>query len=244
MKRKGEDYYVTNFPLENMNDSSTGVEITESGNDIVLNGTDTAIPTVTVKPSSPTPTPTPQPSQPAQKRTQALNLKYGLNLKRPVGSKLTQRASGARTPVTFTSSNPKVARIHKTTGKITCVGVGTAVITAKAAESSQYKAASKKVKIIVVPKKVGVKSVTSKKKVQAVVKSGSTAKGNDGYQIQYRNNGRTKTIKIMTGKALTKTLKGLKSGKSLKVRIRAYKRVNGKTYFGNYSSWKTLKRVR
>lgn len=142
-----------------------------------------------------TPTGTPEPIQTLQPKTeQTLKLQYEKQFKREVGSVLTQTITGAKTAVVFESSNPKAAKVDKSSGVITCVGVGKAVITAKAEESSQYKAARKSVTTVVIPK---------------------TAK-----------------------------IKFLKSGKAFKARIRAYKKADGKTYFGKYSPWKTIKKVR
>lgn len=192
-------------------------------------------PTVTV-------TPAPKP-----KSTQKLSLKYdskNKKIKRKVGSKLTQKVTGAKTKVTFSSSNPKVAKINKNSGVIRFVGVGKAVITAKAAESSQYKAASKKTTIYVIPKTAGVKSLKSNRKGQVTIKGGNKAKDNNGYQIQYKHNGKTRKILVKGRKSITKTFKNLRSKKPFKVRMRAYKKVGGKIYYGKYGKWKTLKKVR
>lgn len=190
----------------------------------------------------PTQTPTPQP-----KTAQVLKTKYDSEdrqLKKQVGSTLTQKVTGAKTAVTFTSSNPKVAKVNKTSGAITCVGVGKAIITAKAEESSQYKATQKSVTIVVIPKTAGIKSLKSNKTGRVTLKSTGKANGNDGYQIQYKHNGKNKKVSVKSSKSITKIFKNLKSGKAFKVRIRAYKKVGNKTYYGKYSSWKTLKKVR
>lgn len=92
------------------------------------------------------------------------------------------------------------------------------------------------------PKKVGVKSVKSTKRGRAVVTSSTTIAGNDGYQIQYKNKGIIRTISVKTSKRFViKTLTGLKSGTKVQVRIRAYKKVGGKTIYGPYSNWKSTK---
>ncbi len=181
-----------------------------------------------------------------QKTEQIIENEYSETVKKPIGSKFTQVVTGANTEVTFESSNPDVAEVDETSGVITCVGVGEAIITSKAAESSEYKAASEQVSIYVIPKTIGIKSVTSNKKGQVIVKSKAVAKDNDGYRIQYKQNGKTNIIEVSGQNTGTKTFtfRNLKSGKSFKVKICAYKKVDGKTYYGNYSKWKTLKRVR
>ena len=204
--------------------------------------TETASPTVTDIPTetpSSTVTVTPQP-----KTVQNITNKYNGTVKRQIGFRLTQKVTGARTKVTFKSSNPKVAKVGKSSGVIICKGVGEAIITSKAAGSSQYKAVSKKMVIRVLPKTVKVESVKSKKKRQVTVKFSNIAKENDGYQIQYKHNGEMKVVEITDKKAVAKTFKKLESGKPFKVRIRAYKKVDGKTYCGNYGKWKTLKKVK
>ncbi|MCI9389815.1 MAG: leucine-rich repeat protein [Lachnospiraceae bacterium] len=186
-----------------------------------------------------TQTTTPQP-----KMAQNITNRYTGKIKKQVGSKLTQKVTGAKTKVTFSSSDPEVAKVGETNGVITCTGVGKAVITSKAASTELYKAASKKITIYVLPKTVKVDSIQSRKKGQVTVKINVAAKENDGYQFQYKHNGKTKKIKVTSQKAATKTFKKLKSGKAFKVRVRAYRKVGKKTYYGNYSKWKTLKVVK
>lgn len=181
---------------------------------------------------------------PRPKEAQNITNKYKGTIKKQVGAQLKQKVTGAKTKVTFSSSNPKVVKVGKNSGVITCTGVGKAVITSKAAGSSRYKAASGKITIYVIPKTVKVKSLKSRKKGQVEVISNAAAKGNDGYQFQYKHNGKTKNIKVISRKAAIKTFKKLKSGKKFEVRIRAYRRVGKKAYCGKYSKWKVLKKVK
>lgn len=186
-------------------------------------------------------------STPQEKAEQRLQNKYGSGrkkLEKQVGSKLTQKVTGAKTAVTFSSSDTKVAKVGKTSGVITCVGVGKAVITSRAAESGQYKTATSKATIYVIPKTANIKSVRSSKKGQVTITGTNGANDNDGYQIQYKHNGKTRTVKAPGKKSITRTFKNLKSRKDFKVRMRAYKKVKGETYYGIYSKWRTLKKVR
>ena len=64
------------------------------------------------------------------------------------GKTKTLKVTGAKTKVTYSSSNKKVATVNSK-GKITAVKKGTCYITVKAAKSSNYKAASKKIKVTV-----------------------------------------------------------------------------------------------
>ena len=61
-------------------------------------------------------------------------------------SKAFELNAKAKTALTYTSSNKKVATVDKN-GKVTIKGAGKAVITVKAAATSEYKAATKKVTI-------------------------------------------------------------------------------------------------
>ncbi|MCI9198357.1 MAG: hypothetical protein HFH55_10765 [Lachnospiraceae bacterium] len=228
---------VTPTPSENITPTPCG-NVTPSPS-VPATPSLTPAPTETIKPDI---TPEPRP-----KAVQILKSRYdpkGKRLKKKVGSSLTQVITGAKTTVTFESSDPKVAKVGKTSGTIDLIGVGKVVITAKAAGSSEYKAAQKQLTIYVIPKTAGIKSIRSDRKGQVTLKSNNTAKGNDGYQIQYKHNGKTKKVTLKSKKSITKTFKNLKSGKNFKARIRAYKKADGKTYYGKYSKWKTVKKVR
>ncbi len=209
--------------------------------------TPTGTPTVTPMPSTtPIPTGTITPA-PQPKASQVLKSRYdskGKRLKVKAGSRLTQVITGAETNITFGSSNTKIAKVGKTTGVIRFVGVGKVVITAKAAESKEYRAASKKTTFYVIPKTAKVRALRSNKKGQVTVKGRNGAKDNDGYQIQYKQNGKTRKVIVKGKRSVTKTFKNLRSGKTFKVRMRAYKKVGNVTYYGKYGKWKTLKRVK
>ena len=65
----------------------------------------------------------------------------------------------------------------------------------------------------------------------------------NGYQIQYSLNAKMKkhcTVTIKSGKTTSNTLKKLKEKKTYYVRIRSYKKSNGKKY---YSGWSNAKKV-
>lgn len=63
----------------------------------------------------------------------------------------------------------------------------------------------------------------------------------DGYQISYATNKKFKNAKTKKTKKTSYTLKKLKKGKTYYVRVRAYRTVNGKTYYGSYSSVRKIK---
>lgn len=67
------------------------------------------------------------------------------------------------------------------------------------------------------------------------------AVGASGYQIQYAASRSMRGSRTVPASALTRTLSGLKKGSTFYVRIRAYKKVSGKTYYGAWSSVKNVK---
>lgn len=86
-----------------------------------------------------------------------------------------------------------------------------------------------------------VKNTSSKK---ATVKWKKTTKVT-GYQIQYSTSktfkSGNKTVKVSGAKKVSKVLSKLKKGKTYYVRVRTYKKINGKTY---YSAWSSKKKVK
>ena len=67
------------------------------------------------------------------------------------------------------------------------------------------------------------------------------AAGASSYQIQYAASRSMRGSRTVSASALTRTLSGLKKGSTYYVRIRAYKKVSGKTYYGAWSSVKNVK---
>ena len=139
--------------------------------------------------------------------------------------------------LTYKSSNKKVVTVTAV-GRVTPVGIGTAKITITAAGTKKYAKKTKAVTITVNPKSVKFKTVVnvSGKKVKLTWKK---AAGIDGYEIEYSTNAKfksgTKSVDIASPGTVTRTLSGLKKGKTYYVRIRAYKDASdGKTYI---SAW-------
>lgn len=62
-----------------------------------------------------------------------------------------------------------------------------------------------------------------------------------GYQISYATNSKFKKASTKKTKKTAYTLKKLKKGKTYYVRVRAYRTVNGKTYYGAYSKARHIK---
>lgn len=145
----------------------------------------------------------------------------------------------ANTGLTFTSSNKSVATVSKT-GKVTVKSAGSAVITIKAAESSKYKSATIKTKIIASPKDFSAKDVSKVSKTGTTKAKLSWKKlaGANGYTVQYATNKNFKNAKNVKVSKTTATISGLKQGKTYYARINAFVKVSGKKYFNN---WYTVK---
>lgn len=62
-----------------------------------------------------------------------------------------------------------------------------------------------------------------------------------GYQIQYSVSSKFNEAKTVSTTAVSKTLSGLKRGRTYYVRIRAYKKTGGKVYYGAWSNRKGVK---
>lgn len=67
------------------------------------------------------------------------------------------------------------------------------------------------------------------------------AAGASSYQIQYAASRSMRGSRTVSTSALTRTLSGLKKGSTCYVRIRSCKKVNGKAYYGTWSSVKNAK---
>ena len=85
--------------------------------------------------------------------------------------------------------------------------------------------------------KVTLSSVTAGSK-KATVKY-KKATGASGYQISYMKAGTSKWVNVNTT-SVSKTISSLTKGKKYTFKVRAYKTVNGKNYFGAYSATKTV----
>ncbi len=83
------------------------------------------------------------------------------------------------------------------------------------------------------------------KKRKIKVKAGVKVKKTGGakYQIWYKVKGTSKWKKKTTTRQ-TLTIRKLKKGKKYQIKIRAYKKIGKKTYYGAWSKTKTTKKVK
>lgn len=183
---------------------------------------------------------------PTPERTQTISAK---NISKAVGSKafkLGAKLTAGTGTLSYTSSNKKVATIDKKSGKVSVKGIGTTKITITAAAvSGKYDKAVKTITLTVTPKKVTIASAknTGKKVFTATWKKDRTV---SGYQIRYTTDKKLKknfktAAKIKSNKTTKMTVKKLKKGKTYYVQVRAYKTVNGKAIYGNWSKTKAVK---
>lgn len=98
---------------------------------------------------------------------------------------------------------------------------------------------SKKVYYYIVPKKVKKVSLKSAEKRSVKVRF-EKVKGADGYQIVYTKKGSGKSKKVTTA-GTKKNIGNLSSGKKYSFKVRAYKKIRGKRYYGSYSRMKSIK---
>lgn len=149
--------------------------------------------------------------------------------------------------LSFTSSNKKVARVSSS-GKVSIKGYGTAKITIKASATQRYNAATKRITVKVIPKKVTLKSVKpekskqfpSKKMIKISWKGSVTALE---YQIQVSTSkkfGKNKTNNLWTKKTF-RFVGGYKSNTTCYVRVRVSKDLRGNRCYGE---WSKVKKVR
>jgi hypothetical protein len=144
--------------------------------------------------------------------------------------------------LTYTSSNKKVAAISAN-GKVTVKNYGETTIIIKAAATSEYKSATKKITIKVIPKKMTISKAKSTKKTKVSVtwKKDNSVTGYQMYVGMKKNfikNTYSKYIKKAKGKI---DVTGLKSKKKYYIKMRAYKTVGNKKYYGEWSNIKKIK---
>lgn len=159
------------------------------------------------------------------------------------GGKAFVLETGVQGPATYTSKNKKVAKINKTTGKVTIKGAGKTVITVKAKGNEFYEDAVKKITLTVKPMKANLKSVKSTAPGTITVSWKKDTKKATGYQIQYARKSSfkgKKTETITSVKKVSKTISGLKGGAKYYVRVCAYKKDGRKKITGPWSKKKTV----
>ena len=162
-----------------------------------------------------------------------------LNIVVGKSKKLKVKVSGEYNGLSYKSANPKIVSITSE-GKITAKKVGETTITIIAGATERYDSVTKDIKVKVVPSKTTILSVlkSGKGKLKLTWKAVS---GVDGYVIYRSTNlyDHGKKIKTIRGNnTLNYTNASLKNGKKYYYSIRAFKEVNGKRYYSDYSNIK------
>jgi hypothetical protein len=95
----------------------------------------------------------------------------------------------------------------------------------------------------IVPKTVTLSSVKSSKTKTVTVTWKKDTQAT-GYELLYSTSNKfssAKKITVAKNSTVTKTLSKLSKGKTYYVKVRAYKTISGKKYYGSYSSVKSVK---
>lgn len=145
--------------------------------------------------------------------------------------------------ISYKSSNNNIVSIDKT-GKMIVKNTGKVTVSIYAAATTAYKAATKKVTVVVKPKIQAIKGIKSQKKSSIYVKYVKDTKVS-GYEIQtaldskFKKSVNTYTIKPYSKYRVTLTKK--RTGKIYYVRVRSYKIVGSQKIYGSYSGIKKIK---
>ncbi len=139
----------------------------------------------------------------------------------------------------YASDNNKVATISKD-GKIKIKGCGKANITITSPETSNYTSSSKTVTVTVLPGKLKLKKISSPKKSQ-IYFSWSKMQGATEYQYNISETKSFKKARVYSGKEnYVKKAAKEASRKTYYVRVRAVTRIDGKKYYGKWSTVKSV----
>jgi len=184
-------------------------------------------PTVTPTPTSaPAPTAAPRISLSKCKITLKPQVYTGKALKPAVKVVLDKKTLKSGTDYTVSYKNNKA------------IGTATVTVTGKGSYTGTKKASFK-----INPKAVtGLKLTEGKGLINAGWKK--SADGVDGYQLQYslkKSFSGAKKVTVAKAATVKKVLKGLTTGKTYYVRIRAFKKVGKNTYYSAWSAAKTAK---
>ena len=140
-------------------------------------------------------------------------------------------SNASKKSVTWKSSNTSVATVSAS-GKVTAKLPGKTVITATAKDGSGKK---KSCTVIVVPRR-HTSLTTAKLFSKRAIVVWNKQKGVSGYQIQYSRNSSFRGAKTLTKSASYNAVNLSNLAKTkYYVRIRAYKKIGSRTYYGSWS---------
>ena len=190
--------------------------------------------TPTPKPVAPTSTPAPTAKPTAVPTPAVLTGKFTVTL-----SKTSYTYNGKKqTPkVAVTYKGKTVSSKYYTVSYKNNKNVGNASVTVTG--KGKYKACSGKASFKIILKPGNISELKAGRKSASV--KWSKISGAAGYQLQYSTSkkfSKSKTVKILGTAKNKQTIKSLSSQKTYYVRIRAYKTVNGKKWYGAWSKSK------
>ena len=161
--------------------------------------------------------------------------------KKVYGNRAFKLKVSAKDKVSYRSSNQKVAAVKN--GKITLKSCGKTTITVSVG-STNYRKASKKITIQVVPKKASVKKAASKKAGQITV-TWKRQKEAAGYIVEYSTSKNfkknVKKVEMKNNKTTSTTVKKISKGKKYYVRVKAYTKIGKKKVCGIQSKTLSVK---
>ncbi len=172
------------------------------------------------------------------KGTQAVNAPSSFT--KTFGAASFSIGASAKTPLKYRSSDTKTVTVSSS-GKVTLKNPGKAYITVTAAETKDYRQASRTVRISSSLKKPVI--TLQAQKGRKVKISWNKVPGADGYSIYLYDSSKKKYTKLITRSSRVKSVlhKGLKAGKIYSYKIRAYRKVNGKVVYSRYSAVKEVR---
>ncbi len=145
--------------------------------------------------------------------------------------------------ITYKSSNKKVATISAK-GTVKMKGIGKTTITVTVTVSSTGKKITKKYTLTVNPEKTAIKNVKSTGAGKMRISWKKNTSG-QGYQFSYSSTKNfkkgTKAFNVSKNSITTVTVTGLVQKAKYYVRVRSYKVVSGKLYYGAWSKVKAVK---
>lgn len=144
--------------------------------------------------------------------------------------------------LTYKSSNKKILKVDSK-GKATIAGYGKVKLTICAAARGKYKAATKKITVTVLPKKLGVAKVF-KQSEDEIYFSWTADDTVEGYECQVSSSKDMNTKASLTKDCKSKNdiiLDGMQADKTYYVRVRAYAKYSGKKLYGAWSTTMSIK---
>lgn len=172
-----------------------------------------------------------------------------LNVGESVSLEAKLEPNGSTDTIQWKTGNPAVVTVAN--GKVTAIGAGRTIVTAytesgivancivTVAEKKKTDDTTGELDKTVLPN-AKIKTVKNKKGKKIALKL-SGAVNCDGYKIQYGLKKNFKGAKTISSKKDTVTIKKLKLKKNYYIRVRVYKEISGKTYYGKWSARKSVK---